>query len=278
MSNPTRVVGKELTNPSGRFIIVGDLHGCYDEAVELLDRCQATARDTVIFLGDLVDRGPDNDKCVELAMRHHCILGNHEQRHLEYDDILKRRGHVNVRIPTHVATRQQLQPKHYDYFRSLPHFIRLPEHNVVCVHAGAFPDRPIEAQELNHLLHIQMIRPYDKWGKLTHNTKSIWPSRVPENEEGWAFWTQFWKGPETLVFGHSVLDKPLVTDNVIGIDGGAVFGRQLHAYILPDKMIITVNGSKDYGKGHRGRATEEELLRGHKIQTYLVHGDVSSFS
>ena len=93
-----------------RTIIVGDLHGCYDEAVKLLKECDVRAEDHVIFLGDLVDRGPENGRCVDLAMhrelvqgRPACVLGNHEEKHLYYDDIEKKTGQVNVNSPTHVA-------------------------------------------------------------------------------------------------------------------------------------------------------------------------------
>jgi hypothetical protein len=56
-----------------RTIVIGDLHGCYEEAVELLDRVAACESDRVIFAGDLVDRGPMPRECVELAMQHECI-------------------------------------------------------------------------------------------------------------------------------------------------------------------------------------------------------------
>jgi hypothetical protein len=62
--------------------VIGDLHGCQDEALELLDSLAVTVNDRVIFAGDLVDRGPKRRECVELAMRHSRILGNHEEKHL----------------------------------------------------------------------------------------------------------------------------------------------------------------------------------------------------
>src|SRR5262245_42621663 len=65
------------TQTMSRVIVIGDLHGCYDEAIELLDRVAACASDRVVFAGDLVDRGPKRRECVELAMRHESILGNH---------------------------------------------------------------------------------------------------------------------------------------------------------------------------------------------------------
>jgi predicted phosphodiesterase len=270
---------------SDRTIFIGDLHGVYDETVALLKKLDVGPTDHVIFLGDYVDRGPENAKCCDLV-RHRAqvqgkqsgILGNHEERHLEHEHHFRKTGKEPSMPPTHVATRQELKPEHYEWFRSLPLYLRVPEHNVCAVHAGAYPGRPIEAQDARHLLHVQMIQPYDKFGNPTRNTKSVWPSRAPDNEEGWKFWTHFWNGPETLIFGHSVLDKPLITEKCVGIDGGAVFGRQLHAYVLPEKKIVTVNGTIDYGKGRRGQQTEEEAIRGTKIRTFLIHDDVSTYS
>jgi len=268
-----------------RTIFIGDLHGCYDETVKLLAQCQVTPEDWVIFLGDYVDRGPENAKCCDLVRQREQvqgrpagILGNHEEKHLDYERLRAQGRQPGNMAPTHVATAMQLRPEHYAWFKSLPLFIRVPEHNQVAVHAGVYPGRPIEAQEPRHLLHIQMIQPYDKWGNPTRNTKSMWPSRVPDNEDGWKFWTHFWNGTEQIVFGHSVLTKPLITDKVVGIDGGAVFGRQLYAYIMPERRIVTVQGTKDWGRGRRGQPTEEESIRGHKIHTYPIHGDVSTYS
>jgi len=85
----------------------------------------------------------------------------------------------------------------------------------------------------------------------------MWPSKVPIHErDNWKFWTNFWDGPETIVFGHSVFDRPLITRNVVGIDGGSVFGRQLHAYILPEGRIVSINAHSNYGHGKRGRGND----------------------
>lgn len=242
----------------GRVIFIGDLHGCYDEAVELMDKCEVRPEDWVIFMGDLVDRGPNSGKCVDLAMHRErvqqkpaAILGNHEEKHLDYEDCVLRKGRLPSMIPpTHVATRQQLEPHHYEYIRRLPLFLRVPEHNAVAVHAGCWPGRPIEKQTARHLLHVQMLNPFDQWlnpraGKDAE--KSVWAGRVPEGETGWRFWTNFWTGPERVVFGHSVLNKPLVTDQFVGIDGGACFGLELWAFILPDNKVVKVQGRNKHG-------------------------------
>jgi len=250
-----------------------------------MQKLQVSHDDHVIFLGDYCDRGPNSSGCCDLVRQREQvqgriagILGNHEEKALSYDDQAKRTGkEPNIQVPTHLATRAQLKPEHYEWFRSLPLYLRVPEHNAVAVHAGVYPGRPIEAQEARHLLHIQMIQPFDKWGNSSHNYKSVWPSRTPDNEDGWKFWTNFWTGPEFIVFGHSVLDKPLLTDKVAGIDGGAVFGRELHALVLDGntKKIVTVNSEHDYGKGRRGQTNEAS---GQKIKTFLIHDDVRTYS
>jgi len=252
-----------------RVIVVGDLHGCAEETIQLLHKCEVKPEDRVIFVGDLVDRGPDNDKCVDLVMNREliqgspaCVMGNHEEKMLFYREIEQRRGSVEVQIPNHIATRKQLKPKHYEYFKTLPKFIELPEHNAIVVHAGMYPDRPLAKQTDRHLLHIQSIRPFDKLGYPTFNEKSMWPTKVPKHEEGWKFWTEFWKGPERIIFGHSVLDVPLITDKVAGVDGGCCFGRELWALVLPDWNIVSVKSKTHCDKGRN---------------PVRIHGNVGTF-
>jgi serine/threonine protein phosphatase 1 len=234
---------------SARTIVIGDLHGCHDEALELLDRVGATASDRIIFAGDLVDRGPQRRECVELAMRHEALQGNHEEAHL------RQRRRADERLhPDHLETRRVLAPEHYDYFARLPHFIRLPEHDAVVVHAGVFPGRRIEEQDPYHLLHAQCIRPPEP--------KSYWPSKAPADA---LFWVHHWKGPERVIFGHTVFDKPLVTPYAVGIDTGCVYGRSLSAVILPSWEIVSVPARKTY----RG---------GKDVALFPVYGDVNVFS
>jgi hypothetical protein len=233
----------------GRTIVIGDLHGCHDEAVALLDRLQATSSDRVIFAGDLVDRGPKPRECVELAMRHECVLGNHEEKHLQ-----QRRRAADKLTPDHQRTRGALADEHYEYFARLPLFIRLPEFGAAVVHAGCFPGVPLEEQSAHHLLHLQHINP--------PATKSYWPSKAPGDHR---FWTNFWRGPERVIFGHSVLDRPLVTEWAVGIDTGGVYGRGLTALVLPDWQLVTVPTTDATG----GRKT---------VARYDVQDGVMAFS
>lgn len=224
-----------------RTIVIGDLHGCHDEALDLLDALAVGGSDRVIFTGDLVDRGPKPRECVELARRFECVLGNHEEKHLQ------QRHRAPERLsPDHLRTREALGDEHFAYFAALPRFIRLPEFGAVVVHAGCFPGTAIEAQTDAHLLHLQHIAP--------PHPKSYWPSKAPA---GHRFWTNFWRGPERVIFGHSVLDRPLVTEWAVGIDTGAVFGRGLTALVLPDWRLVTAPSREAPRPGRIALATFE---------------------
>ncbi|CAN5364599.1 hypothetical protein BH09MYX1_BH09MYX1_10120 [soil metagenome] len=232
-----------------RTIVIGDLHGCHEEALDLLAAVSASASDRIIFVGDLVDRGPSPRACVELAMKHECVLGNHEEKHLA-----QRHRPDSALLPDHLRTRNALLPEHYDYFARLPKFLLLPEHGAAIVHAGALPGTPIAAQDSYHLLHAQCIAP--------PSGKSFWPSKAPSTH---TFWTRHWKGPERVIFGHTVVDRPLVTEHAVGIDTGCVYGHALTAVILPEWRIVSVPSRQD-------------ARLGKTISKYELHGDVRGYS
>jgi hypothetical protein len=230
--------------------VIGDPHGCLDEVRDLIARAGVGSDDRIIFAGDLVDRGPQRREMVEFAMEHESVLGNHEEKILREADWPLERS-----IPDHRKTREVLQDHHYDYFRWLPLYIRLPEHNAAVLHAGVMPDVPIEKQTPYILLHGQCIKPPD--------TKSYWPSKAPPD---YRFWTHYWKGPERVIFGHTVLDRALVSEYAVGIDTGCVHGRSLTGVLLPEWKLISVPARECY------------YDRGDRSGKYPVHGDVHAFS
>jgi serine/threonine protein phosphatase 1 len=246
-----------MNTKTKRTIAIGDIHGCYNETIDLLDTLQVTSSDRVIFVGDLIDRGPKPRECVELAMQHESVLGNHEERAMQ-----QRRRDPYKLSPDHLATFNALEDKHYAYFETLPLTIKLPQFHAAIVHAGVFPGTPLEFQKPNHLLHIQNICP--------PSTKSFWPSKAPVD---FTFWTNHYEkwaqetgsNPERIIFGHSVVDRPLVTPFAIGIDTGGVFGLGLSALILDSWEIVTVK-TRDYCNGRKS------------VAVYPIHNDVMAFS
>ncbi len=232
-----------------RTIVIGDLHGCYEEALDLLDAVAAAASDRIVFVGDLVDRGPKPRECVELAMRHECVLGNHEEKHLA-----ERHRRDDALLPDHLRTRRELSASHYEYFARLPTHLLLPEYGAAVIHAGALPGKPVAAQDPYHLLHAQCVAPPAK--------KSYWPSKAPSTH---TFWARHWKGPERVIFGHTVIDRPLVTEHAVGIDTGCVYGHALTAVVLPDWKIVSV-------------PSRQAKRLGKTVAKYTLQGDVMTYS
>ncbi len=249
-----------------KTIIIGDLHGCYRDTIELLKECDYSMRDRVIFLGDLIDRGPDNDKCVDLAMQLQeiqqfpsCVMGNHEEKHLFVQDYVEKHRKLPEFLKNpednRLKARNQLSKRHFEFFKQMPTYLELPEYNTICVHAGMYPGRTPEQQLKKHLLHIQTMRLGDD--------ATYWASRAPDHT--WKYWTNYWNGPQRVVFGHSVLTKPLHTDKLVGLDGGAVFGLTLNALVLPDNKIVTIQSKMP--KTDRAN-----------MPKYLVQDDIYVFS
>lgn len=218
-----------------RTIVIGDVHGCTAEAKDLLQKIGPSREDRVIFTGDLVDRGPDPRGAVELAMQFESILGNHEETHLA-----RRRSAPHKLTPDHLRTRSSLGDEHYDWMARLPHIIDLPEHEALVVHAGLFPNRLIDEQDPYHLLHIQCID--------GRNRKSYWPSKAPPEA---TFWANGWRGPERVIFGHTVVDHAFVSDFAAAVDTGCAHGGALTALILPEWTFVSVPSRQRHGADDR---------------------------
>jgi Calcineurin-like phosphoesterase len=156
-----------------RIFVVGDLHGCVDEVDRLLDALAPSPADTVVFLGDYIDRGPSPKAVIErmLRLRHEgprCVFlkGNHEDMLLAYlgergnygEAFLFNGGEATLRSyglegqsPEMVAAR--LPADHLAFLRALE--MRFQHGPFLCVHAGVAPNRPLDAQRDEDLLWIR---------------------------------------------------------------------------------------------------------------------------
>lgn len=216
---------------SGRLIAVGDIHGCHKEFEDLLDKLDLQKDDRLILLGDLINRGPDSGRVVELAREHATasLLGNHELRHLNYrrtDD------------PSHLkkddyATIGQLRGKDWDYLESMKLTYEDQELGVVLVHAGFLPDRPWQKQPARIVTRIQVV------GKDGEPHKR---SEMPDAPH----WSTLWEGPPFVVYGHTPREDVARTKWTLGIDTACVLGGSLTAYVLPGKRIVQVKARERY--------------------------------
>ena len=216
---------------NGRLIAIGDIHGCHKEFEELLDKLDLKKDDRLILLGDLINRGPDSSRVVELAREHATasLLGNHELRQLNYrrtDD------------PTHLKkydweTNKQLRGKDWDYLESMKLTYEDTELGVVFVHAGFLPDKPWQKQPARIVTRIQVV---DSDGEPAKR------SEAPDCPH----WSELWSGPPFVVYGHTPRPEISRTKWTLGIDTACVMGGSLTAYILPEKRIVQVKARERY--------------------------------
>lgn len=216
---------------NGRIIAIGDIHGCHQEFAELLGVLELTKDDRLILLGDLVNRGPDSCKVIDLARAHNALslLGNHELRLLEY----RRTKDESLIKETDLDTHTKLRPEDWAYLEAMPLTHELPELNMVFVHGGFLPDEPWQKQPAQVVTRIQVI---DSNGK--PHKRSDAPDALP--------WADQWNGPPFVVYGHTPRPEIYKLKWSVGIDTACVMGGALTAFILPERRFVQVKARKRY--------------------------------
>ncbi|MFF3865770.1 polynucleotide kinase-phosphatase [Micromonospora sp. NPDC001898] len=242
---------RDLTGP---FDIVGDVHGCREELEALLlrlgyglrrddagrpvDAAHPAGR-TAVFVGDLVDRGPDSPGVLRLVMgmvaagHAICVPGNHEQKLLR-----KLRG-GNVRL-THglPETLAQLAAEPDSFVAETAAFIDgLVSHFVldggrlVVAHAGL--------KEEYHGRASGRVRAFALYGETTGEVDEYGlPVRYP--------WARDYRGSAMVVYGHTPTPEPEWVNNTICVDTGCVFGGKLTALRYPERELVSVDAVQEW--------------------------------
>ena len=218
----------------GRTIVIGDVHGCDRELQDLLDLLALREDDRVVFVGDLVNRGPNTSGVLRIARSipgARAVLGNHELRLLEY----RRTKDASRLKPYDYDTLAVLSEEDWKYLRSMEDRIELPEYDAVVVHAGFLPDSDWRKQPLSVITRIQVID-----GEGAAKKRS-------ECRDG-VFWADRWAGPPFVVYGHTPVKQPLRSQWAIGIDTGVGYGGSLSAFVFPERKVVSVPARKAYVK------------------------------
>jgi len=207
-----------------RTLIVGDVHGCREELEALLEVASLDDTDDLVFVGDLVARGPDSLGVIDLAIRRQAraVIGNHERRLLEIRDSESQGGE---RVSLSAGYRQlleELKPEHWTYIRAMPIYLELPQHHALVVHAGLLPGVPIERQDPWVLTHI----------------RSVESSGEASSRLGRESWATRYMGPTHVVFGHSAQVGIQLLDHATGLDSGCVYGKRLTGLLLEAEQPI----------------------------------------
>ena len=188
----------------GNAYVVGDVHGCPEPLDRLLSTLGVTDDDLVVFVGDLVRKGPDSAAVVDRvrsADNMFSVRGNNEEKLL--------RGEKSL---------DSLSDDDLAWIESLPVAITIGENLIV--HGGVDPRKPLAEHDVDDL----------------QNTRSL----APGGSYDPPYWYEEYEGPSRVFFGHTVLDDPVVTESAVGLDTGCVYGGALSAYDLRAETVTAV--------------------------------------
>jgi len=203
-----------------RTIVVGDIHGCFDEFMMLLDRCEYLAGDIVVATGDLVDRGPKIKETLRWFRDTpgvYTVMGNHDNKVMRYW-----KGNP-VKI-TNGLDRTIEQCRDFDptlwaaLFQSLPEIIRLCDVDkkpMYVVHAGVDGRKPIEQQRTETCLYVRHLDGDNFF-----------------DEEGGVPWWETLDGSYTVLSGHIINEDAHPHQYAYCLDGGACQGEKLRALVI----------------------------------------------
>lgn len=221
-----------------RTLVVGDIHGCWDEFQDLLDKAGVTNDDQIIAIGDLVNRGPESKKVLDFFRKKkhpnaQAIIGNHERGHLK---VAKGKGNKQPSISM-MYTRWQLG-KHYDkaldYMASLPMYIKLP--SALLVHAYYEPTVRLKNQRKDVIIGTMTAEQY-----LKETYKYPW-YELYDYDKPLICGHRDWSG-RMEVFNHK--------DRVYGIDTRCVYGGSLTGMWLPDFTTVSIPARDDHWRTFR---------------------------
>lgn len=235
---------KQHINDEGPFDIIGDIHGCLDELLEMLIKLGYQQNDKgfyhpegrkIVSVGDLNDRGPHNINTIRIIMdlvengQGHYVYGNHCNKFYRY--LLGRNVQQSHGLEYTVAEFEALADKEYFrnkyiafYQNALPYLI-LDKGNLVVSHAGL--------KEAYIGRADRKVEKFCLYGDITGET----------DEQGHPIrkdWFLSYRGKAVVVFGHTAVLHPYIINNTIDIDTGCVFGGALTAFRYPEKTFIQI--------------------------------------
>ncbi len=207
-----------------RTVIVGDVHGCRVELEKLLDRIGFESGDRLVFVGDLIARGPDSRGVLDIARRTGAVIvrGNHEEKLIAWKAARDAwmRGKAAAKAPLgriHREVARQLRPVDWTLLETSPLYYDLPDHGLRVVHAGVLPNVAIEHQMPSVLLNVRTV-------KTSHGPRALWGAR--------------YGGPMHIVFGHNAMQGLQLHRWATGLDTGCVYGGRLTALVLAERQRV----------------------------------------
>lgn len=231
----------DLRHLTGPFDIIGDIHGCGSELETLLgklgyvDGAHPEGR-TAVFVGDLVDRGPDSPGVLRRVMsmvsdgNALCVPGNHENklgRYLKGRKVQQTHGLAETieQLEREDARDPEFRERVRRFIDGLVSHYVLDDGKLVVCHAGL--------PEKYHGRTSGRVRSHALYGDTTGETDEFGlPVRYP--------WAEDYRGRATVVYGHTPVPTTSWINNTICLDTGAVFGGKMTALRWPERELVDV--------------------------------------
>jgi len=233
---------------TGPFDIIGDVHGCHDELVELLtklgytvgpDGVQPPTGRKAVFLGDLVDRGPKIMATLKLVMgmvaagTALCVPGNHDvklMRKIRGKDVRVTHGLADSLVEL-AREPVEFQEQVAEFIDDLVSHYVLDDGKLVVAHAGM--------KETMQGRGSGRVRDFALYGETTGETDEFGlPVRCN--------WAAEYRGTARVVFGHTPVPEPEWLNRTLNIDTGCVFGGKLSALRYPENETVSVLARQTY--------------------------------
>lgn len=251
----------DLRRERGPFDIIGDVHGCIEELVALLRElgwdvpgqddwfaARPPAARRAVFVGDLVDRGPDSPSVLRLVMNlvasgsALCVPGNHDAKLMKA--LEGRPVQIGHGLELSLA---QLEGEPHEFRERVALFIEgLPSHCVlddgklVVAHAGM--------KERLQGRSSKRVRDFALYGDTTGGMDEL---GLPVRND----WAAGYRGSASVVYGHTPVAEPVWRNNTINIDTGCVFGGRLTALRYPEGDLVSVAARRPYAAPARAFQT-----------------------
>ncbi|MBX9808801.1 metallophosphoesterase [Candidatus Gracilibacteria bacterium] len=228
-----------------RTLFIGDVHGCYDELMSLVEKIGLKDEDNLYFVGDLINKGPKSLELVEwIRSRPNTwsVLGNHEYfplvTPLEVDQLTSSsssdlsdgtKNWIQVQYEESRDIRQVFESHgHREWLVSLPHIIE--KEDFILVHGGLHPEYGINTpKEISTLIRVIDDKP----------------------------WYEFYNGTKPVIYGHWAVEGLRMRKNTIGIDTGCCFGGHLTAYCLETREIWQVRANRVHKEPEHWKEEQE---------------------
>jgi protein phosphatase len=269
----------------GPFDIIGDVHGCFDELLELLAKLeyQVTRREDgffniqnpfgrkAVFVGDLVDRGTNSPDVLRLVMsmvreeKALCVPGNHDAKLYKY--LSGRNATVSHGL---AETIKQLETETAEFKVEVAKFIdSLVSHYV-------FDDGKLVVAHAGLKENLQgrgsgKVRDFALYGETTGETDEF---GLPVRYN----WAADYRGRASVVYGHVPTPEAEWINNTICIDTGCVFGGKLTALRYPERELVSVAAKEVYYEPVKPLFTEpstDKLSAQHELDDVLDLADVT---